>query len=377
MKEYELQATCLFGLEGILGEEIEALGYRRIETIDGRITFKGGADAIARSNLWLRTAERVFIKVGGFHAETFDDLFEGTKALDWSEFIGPDDAFPVKGHSIRSKLYGIPGCQSIVKKAIVDSLGSEYGITQFPEEGTRLQIEFFILNNEVSMLLDTTGVGLHKRGYRTEANGAPLKETLAAALVKLSRPREEVLLYDPFCGSGTIPIEAALIMTNTAPGINRTFAAEEYDCLPHDVWRLAREEAHDLRQDTRFEAQGSDIDPECVRTSIANVRRAGVDNIVKIFRRDALKIVKEDRRGTIVCNPPYGERLMEKNDARELYRNMGKVFSGLAPWQIYILAADEDFPKLYGKRPDKVRKLYNGMIKCNYYQYFKNKVTLK
>lgn len=372
MREYQLQATCLFGLEGLLGEEIESLGYKRTETIDGRITFTGGADAVARSNLWLRTAERVFIKVGGFHAETFDELFEGTKALGWSDFIGPDDAFPVKGHSIRSKLYGIPGCQSIVKKAIVDNLAAEYGMTRFPEEGTRLQIEFFILNNEVTMLLDTTGVGLHKRGYRTEANGAPLKETLAAALVKLSRPREEVLLYDPFCGSGTIPIEAALIMSNTAPGINRSFAAEEYDCLPSDIWKRAREEARDLRRETSFEAWGSDIDPECVRTSEANAKRAGAEKWVRFFCRDALKIVKEDRRATIVCNPPYGERLMEKNGARELYRGMGKTFAGLSPWQIYVLAADEDFPRLYGRRPDKVRKLYNGMIKCNYYQYFKN-----
>ena len=235
-----------------------------------------------------------------------------------------------------------------------------------------MQIEFFILNDMVTMLLDTTGVGLHKRGYRTEANGAPLKETLAAALVKLSRPREEVLLYDPFCGSGTIPIEAALMMTNTAPGINRTFAAEDYDSLPRDIWSMAREEAGDLRRVTAFEAWGSDIDPDCVATSKANVKRAGVGDNVRIFRRDALKIVKEDRRGTIVCNPPYGERLMEKNEARELYRGMGKAFAGLAPWQIYILAANEDFPRLYGRRPDKVRKLYNGMIKCNYYQYFKN-----
>ena len=369
---YRLQATCLFGLEGILGREIDKLGYKRIETIDGRVTFEGPEDAVARSNLWLRTAERVFIVAGRFHAETFDDLFEGTKALPWSDYIGPEDAFPVKGHSIRSRLYGIPGCQSIVKKAIVDSLSPDLGITVFPETGVKIQIEFFILNDDVTMLIDTSGVGLHKRGYRTQANDAPLKETLASALVQLSRPREEVLLYDPFCGSGTIPIEAAMLMSDTAPGINRSFAAEDYDFLTGDIWSRAREEARDLRKSTQFEAWGSDVDEECVKTSLANLKRADLPVNVKFFKRDALKITKEDRRATIVCNPPYGERLGDKRTARELYRGMGRTFSALSPWQIYILTSDDQFQHFYGKRADKVRKLYNGMIKCNYYQYFKN-----
>ncbi len=374
MAQYELTATCLFGLEGLLGDEITALGYERTETIDGRVSFKGDADAIARSNLWLRTAERVLIKVGSFHAETFEELFEGTKALGWSEFIGPDDAFPVKGHSVRSKLFAIPSCQSIIKKALVDNLGGEYGISVFPEDGTKVQVVFFILNDEVTLLIDTTGVGLHKRGYRPAANAAPLRETLAAALVKISRPREEVLLYDPMCGSGTIPIEAALMMTNTAPGMHRSFAAEDFDSLPMDIWARAREEACDLQQlSSSFEAWGSDIDAEALDIARENVKRAGMQDHIRIFRRDVLKIVKEDRRATIVCNPPYGERLMDKKEAQALYRGMGRAFAGLSPWQIYVITSDESFPKLYGRRPDKIRRLYNGMIKCNYYQYFKNK----
>lgn len=374
MAQYELTATCLFGLEGLLGDEITALGYERTETIDGHVSFRGDDLAIARSNLWLRTAERVLIKVGSFHAESFEQLFEGTKSLDWSRFIGPDDAFPVKGHSVRSKLFAIPSCQSIIKKALVDNLGGEYGMSSFPEEGARVQVVFFILNDEATLYIDTTGVGLHKRGYRPAANAAPLRETLAAALVKISRPREEVLLYDPMCGSGTIPIEGALMMTNTAPGISRSFAAEDFDSLPLDIWSRAREEAHDL-QDLAcgFEAWGSDIDPEAIKIAKENVARAGMEQHVKIFRRDVLKIVKEDRRATIVCNPPYGERLMDKKEAQSLYRAMGRAFAGLSPWQIYVITSDESFPKLYGRRPDKIRRLYNGMIKCNYYQYFKNK----
>ena len=373
MARYELTATCLFGLEGLLGDEITALGYERTETIDGHVSFIGDDLAIARSNIWLRTAERVLIKVGRFHAESFEELFEGTKSLDWASFVGPDDAFPVKGHSVRSKLFAIPSCQSIIKKALVDKLGDEYGITTFPEDGAKIQIVFFILNDEVTLYIDTSGVGLHKRGYRPAANAAPLRETLAAALVKISRPREEVLLYDPMCGSGTIPIEAALMMTNTAPGINRSFAAEEYDFLPLDIWSRARQEAREAQQlDSGFEAWGSDIDPEALDIARANVARAGMEGHIRIFRRDVLKIVKEDRRATIVCNPPYGERLMDKKEAQALYRGMGCAFAGLAPWQIYVITSDEDFPRLYGRRPDKIRRLYNGMIKCNYYQYFKN-----
>ncbi len=373
MKKYQFVATCLFGLEKLLGEEIDALGYKRLETIDGRITFEGPIEAIARCNINLRVAERVYILVGSFPAPTFDALFEGTKALDWDEWILEEDAFPVTGHSVKSKLTSIPDCQKIIKKAVVDSLSEVYGIKQFSEEGAKLRIEFFILNDVASLMIDTSGTPLFKRGYRTESNAAPLRETLAAALVKLSRPRENVLTWDPFCGSGTIPIEAAMQMTNTAPGFNRTFAAEEFFTLPMDIWTRAREEARDNIISTDFEAYGSDIDPKCIEIANANIKRAGMTKNVKCFVRDALTIEKGERRGTIVCNPPYGERLMDRQSCEKLYRRMGEHFKTLEPWQIYIITSHDSFEKLYGKKADKVRKLYNGMIKCNYYQYFKKK----
>ncbi len=371
MQTYKFVATCLFGLEKLLGEEIDALGYKRLETIDGRVTFEGPIDAIARCNINLRVAERVFILVGQFPAPSFDALFEGTKTLPWDEWILEEDEFPVTGHSVKSKLTSIPDCQKIVKKAIVDSLGAVYGIEHFVEEGAKVRVEFFILNDIATLMIDTSGTPLFKRGYRTESNAAPLRETLAAALVKLSRPRENVLTWDPFCGSGTIPIEAAMLMTNTAPGINREFAAEDFFTLPMDIWSKAREEARDNIIKTDFEAFGSDIDPKCIEIATANIKRAGMENNVKVFVRDALKIEKGEHRGTIVCNPPYGERLMDKQSAEKLYREMGKHFKTLEPWQIYIITSHPYFEKFYGKKADKVRKLYNGMIKCNYYQYFK------
>ncbi|MBE6573800.1 MAG: class I SAM-dependent RNA methyltransferase, partial [Ruminococcaceae bacterium] len=306
MKTYKFVATCLFGLEKLLGEEIDALGYKRLETIDGRVSFEGTIDAIARCNINLRVAERVYILVGSFPAPTFDALFEGTKALMWDEWILEDDEFPVTGHSVKSKLTSIPDCQKIVKKAVVDSLGAVYGIERFSEEGSRVRVEFFILNDIAHLMIDTSGVPLFKRGYRTESNAAPLRETLAAALVKLSRPRENVLTWDPFCGSGTIPIEAAMQMTNTAPGLNREFAAEDFYTLPMDIWTRAREEARDNIVKSDFIAYASDIDPKCIEITEANIRRAGMERNVKFFVRDALEIEKGDMRGTIVCNPPYG-----------------------------------------------------------------------
>ena len=280
----QLVATCLFGLEHLLGEEIEALGYEKISTIDGRVTFLGDEQAVALSNIFLRYAERVFIKVGSFRAETFDQLFEGTKALSWPDFIGKNDTFPVKGHSIKSKLFSIPDCQAIVKRAVVASMTERYGITQFPEEGVKYQIEFFILNDECTLMIDTSGVALHKRGYRREANAAPIRETLACAIAATSRPRENVLLWDPFCGSGTIPIEAAMIMTKRAPGLNREFSAEKFDFLSKTIWSETREEAKDMIDDSNlFEAFGSDIDPKVLDFAKANAKRAGVDGRIKFF----------------------------------------------------------------------------------------------
>ena len=367
----QLVATCLFGLERLLGEEIEALGYERISTIDGRVTFVGDEEAVALSNVFLRYAERVFIKLGSFRAESFEELFEGTRALPWHEFIGRDDAFPVKGHAIKSKLHSIPDCQAIVKKAVVRSMSAHYGMEIFPETGVKYQIEFFILNDEATLMIDTSGTALHKRGYRKDALGAPIRETLAAAIAATSRPRENVLLWDPMCGSGTIAIEAAMLMRNIAPGRGRHFAAEEFPFIGRKVWDTAREEAFDVECDSPFEAFATDIDPEAVALATKNVSLAGVDKNVRVFLSDARKISAEGRRGTIVTNPPYGERLGTLREAEQLYREIGEHFRSLSPWQVYVITSHPSFERFYGKKADKVRKLYNGMLPCYLYQYFK------
>ena len=371
--KFQLVATCLFGLEHLLGEEIDALGYERVSTIDGRVTFLGDSEAVALSNIFLRYAERVFIKLGSFPAESFEELFEGVRALPWSDFIGANDAFPVKGHSIKSKLTSIPDCQKIVKKAVVRSLEARYGISVFPEEGVKYQIEFFILNDVATLMIDTSGVALHKRGYRRDSNAAPIRETLAAAIAKTSRPRDEVLLWDPMCGSGTIAIEAAMMMRNIAPGLKRHFAAEAFPFIPASIWRSAREEAKDGERVTDFEVFASDIDPTSVELARKNAAIAGVGDTVKTFLKDARRIKADGRRATIVTNPPYGERLGEIRDVERLYREIGEHFRSLAPWQVYIITSHPSFERLYGKRADKVRKLYNGMIPCYLYQFFKNK----
>lgn len=368
----QLVATCLFGLEKLLGEEIDALGGRRLETMDGRVTFEGEETLVAAANLRLRCAERVYIRIGSFEATDFDALFEGVKALPWEEWIGKNDAFPVKGHAIRSRLFSVPDCQSIVKKAVAERLSSAYGNQWFCEEETKYQIEFFLFKDIATLMIDTSGVALHKRGYRPIAGEAPLRETLAAAMAMLSRPREDVLFWDPFCGSGTIAIEAALLQTNQAPGLERNFAGEAFARLPQQMWREERIRAlADIRHDSRFEVWASDIDAAVLKTAAENAERAGVSDRIRFFAQDATKIQKPDRRGTVVCNPPYGERLMTPKQAEALYRAMGQAFAALDPWQIYILTSSETFQTLYGRRADKVRKLYNGMIPCWFYQYFK------
>ena len=368
----DLVATCLFGLEKQLGEEIDALGAKRTETIDGRIYFEGDESILANANIRLRFAERVFINMGSFNAYSFEELFEGTKALPWEMLIGEDDAFPVKGHAIKSKLFSIPDCQSIVKKAIVTRLSEKYSKKWFSEEGTKYQVEFFILKDKATLMIDTSGVPLHKRGFRPESGAAPLRETLAAAIAATTRPRDNVLLWDPFCGSGTIAVEAAMMMKNIAPGLERSFAAESFAAIPANVWKDARRKAmSEIKIDTEFEAWGSDVDESVLEIAREYARRAGVDDCVKFFRANALEIRKPDRRGTIVCNPPYGERLMTMPEVEELYRGMGKHFARFEPWQIYVITSCESFQHLYGRKADKVRKLYNGMIPCNLYQYFK------
>lgn len=372
----ELVATCLFGLEKQLGEEIDALGCKRLDTMDGRVTFLGSEADIARANIRLRCAERIYIRVGSFPARSFTELFDGVRALPFEDFIGPDDAFPVKGHAIRSKLYSVPDCQSIVKKAVVERLSSSYGLKWFPEEGAKYQIEFFIFKDIATLMIDTSGVALHKRGYRPAAGAAPLRETLAAAMALTSRPREEILFWDPFCGSGTIVIEAAMILKNIAPGLDRTFAAMDFDCLHQGIWKDAADEARDLiRRDAAPELLGSDLDEKVLQYARENAERAGVSDCIRFFRADARRIEKPsaDRRGTVVSNPPYGERLMELREVEALYREIGRQFAQLDPWQIYILTSHQKFEALYGRRADKIRKLFNGMIPCNLYQYFRPK----
>lgn len=368
-------ATCLFGLEKPLGAEIDALGLERISTMDGRVTFRGAPADCARANINLRCAERVYILVGSFPAPTFDALYEGTRSLDWESFIGKNDAFPVKGHSIKSALSSIPDCQKIIKKAAADRLGSKYGLVFLPETGVKYQIEFFIFKDVAALMIDTSGVALHKRGYRPEANAAPLRETLAAALVINARLREDILLWDPFCGSGTIAIEGVMLMTHRAPGLFRSFAGEDFAALPHELWESARDEAEAAVIDTDFHARGTDIDPDAIETARANARRAGVSKYIDFYQEDARKLQKPDCRGTLICNPPYGERMMSMRDAEKLYRDMGTVFRAMEPWQVYVLTSCEYFERLYGRRADAVRKLYNGMIPCFLYQFFRKQAA--
>ena len=368
-----LAATCLFGLEKQLGEEIDALGLKRVETIDGRVLFEGEEKDIPRANINLRLAERVLIVLGRFHAESFTELFDGTNSLRWEDWIGKIDEFPVSGHSIKSRLTSIPDCQKIVKKAIVDRLSGAYGISWFEETGVKYKIEFFILKDEAMLMIDTSGVALHKRGYRPDAGAAPLRETLAAAIALTSRPCEDILFWDPFCGSGTIAIEAAMIARKIAPGLNRKFSAEQYPQISADLWSIAREEAMDIEiKDSKFEAWASDIDEDILDVTYENALRAGVEDNLNIFCADARKIEKPDgRRGTIVCNPPYGERMGEMKEIEMLYRDIGRHFASFDPWHIYVITACDYFERLYGRRADKTRKLYNGMLPCTFYQFFK------
>ena len=369
-------ATCMFGLEGLLGAQIDALGYKRTETMDGRITFVGGSEAGAVCNIHLRFAERLYLNLGKFHADTFDALFEGTKALPWEEWIGRDDAFPVRGHAIKSTLYSVPDCQRIIKKAAATRLGNAYGLTTLPETGLKYQIDFFLFRDEITLMIDLSGVPLHKRGYRPQTVQAPLRETLGAAVASLARPRENVLFCDPFCGSGTIVIEAAMMMRNIAPGLSRGFAAEAYPAFPKQLWKDVRDAARQTASEikTEFACRASDIDPNVLEIAKECAKRAGVADCITFACADARDLTTGGVRGTVATNPPYGERLMADGDVDALYREIGAAWKqNLERWQIYVLTSHTDFQRLYGRRADKVRKLYNGMIPCNLYQFFKNK----
>lgn len=370
----EFVATCLFGLEGLVGEEIESLGYKRLETIDGRVRFEAEADAAATCNINLRYAERLFVLIGAFKAQSFEDLFEGTYALPFGDFIGKYDQFPVKGHSIRSKLFSIPDCQRIIKKAVVKKLSDKYKTAVFEETGTKYQIEFFILNDNVSVMIDTSGAGLHKRGYRELSGIAPLRETLAAAMVKLSRPRENVIICDPMCGSGTIAIEAALYVTNTAPGLYRRFAGEELSFIPKDCWSREREAAAGRITAPITSVFGSDNDKGVLAVARENAAKAGVGDCICFYEGDARGFDSPvaGARGTVITNPPYGERMGDIGESRSLYKDFGiRLKESVPNWQIYLITNDTEFEKHFGRKADKKRVLYNGMKKCALYQFFK------
>jgi len=367
--EMKLSAPCLFGLEGLVSDELKRLKAENVQAENGRVLFSGGVEFIAKANISLACAERVQILVGEFDAQSFDALFEGTKALPWENFIPKDGAFPVKGHSLNSKLFSVPDCQAIVKKAVVERLKSKYGISWFGETGAKYQISFMIMKDKASLYLDTSGAGLHKRGYRPVGNAAPLRETLAAAMVRLSRYRGREEFNDPFCGSGTIPIEAALAAKNRAPGIFRRFEAENWPLVPKAVWDAEREAAKAREFSGEYRIWGGDTDAKSIETALVNARRAGVSDIITFETADARNFRRETRAGLIVTNPPYGERIMEKEEAEELYRAFGRAFRALDGWKLYLLSSHTEFERTFGKTADKKRKLYNGMIKCDLFMY--------
>ena len=360
----------LLGVEGLTANELRRMNMEGVRVENGRVFCQGGPRDIARLNLQLRTGERVLILLGTFPAPTFEDLFQGTRALPWDNFIPKDGAFPVKGFSLNSALHSIPACQSIVKKAVATRLGQVYHQETLPENSALYQIQFSIMKDVASLMLDTSGAGLYKRGYRAVGVAAPLRETLAAAMVLLSGYRGRDPFCDPFCGSGTIAIEAALIAKNRAPGLNRTFAAQKWAWLPSQVWVDGAGEAMDLEFDGDYDIWGGDIDPSAVRIAQDNAVKADVEDLVHFEVADARSFSRQEPYGRIVTNPPYGERLMEKQEAEELYRDFGRATEGLpSGWRINLLSSHTEFERTFGRKADKKRKLYNGMIKCDLFQY--------
>lgn len=376
MSEFEYIAPCHFGLEAILKREIGDLGYEITEVEDGRVSFKGDEAAICRANIFLRSAERILLKVGSFTATTYDELFEATKALPWEAYIPENGKFWVtKAASVKSKLFSPSDIQSIMKKAMVERLKGVYHMTWFPEDGESFPIRVFLKKDVVTVGLDTTGESLHKRGYRKFTPKAPIAENLAAALIMLTPWKQDRILVDPFCGSGTIPIEAAMMAANMAPGMNREFTAETWaHLIPKKAWYQAGEEAVSLiRNDVDTDIQGYDLDPECVEMARKNAALAGVDHLIHFQRRPMAELSHPKKYGFIITNPPYGERLEEKKDLPALYRTLGERYRMLDSWSMYIITAYEQTEKDIGKKADKNRKIYNGMMKTYFYQYMGSK----
>lgn len=364
---------CLLGLEGPIADELKRLEMADVVSENGRVYFSGGPSQLARANICLRVGERVLVELGQYDALSFDQLFEGAKALPWERLIPKDGAFPVKGYSLNSKLFSVPDCQRLIKKAIADRLSGVYGIQWFEETGPVYQVQFSIMKDRVSLCVDSSGAGLHKRGYRPAHNAAPLKETMAAAMVKLARYNGRADFCDPFCGSGTIPIEAALIAKNRAPGLKREFTAMAWRDIPERVWEDERQAALSREYSGDYNILGSDIDPKAVEMARENAERAGVSDIVRFETADALGFDRKTDRGVIVTNPPYGERIMERREAEELYRGFGRAYQAAEHWQLYLLSSHTEFERCFGIPADKKRKLYNGMIKCDLFMYYIDK----
>ena len=370
MDTFTLCIPCLFGLEGLVGDEMRRMNMKNVQVEDRRVFFEGTALDLARANLRCRMGERVMILLGRFYARSFEELYQGVKKIPLEQFIGKSDAFPVKGYSLDSQLHSVPDCQSIVKKAAVDRLGAHYHLGWLPETGPVHQLRFSIKKDLCELFLDTSGVSLHKRGYRAEANIAPLHETMAAAMVTLARYRGRDFFWDPFCGSGTIPIEAALIALNRAPGLGRTFAAQNWDFLDKNIWQQARQEAKDLEYRGEYRILGTDLDPDCVKLSQANAVKAGVGKWISFRQADATKMSLPSDRGLIVCNPPYGERMLQQRQAQQLIHALGRHLRYADGWHKYMISSDPEFEHCFGAQATKKRKLYNGRLQCNVYMYY-------
>ncbi|MHB1626788.1 MAG: THUMP domain-containing class I SAM-dependent RNA methyltransferase [Bacilli bacterium] len=367
---YTLMATAPLGLEAVVTRELESLGFAGLTVENGRVLYQTDAAGICRSNLWLRTADRVMLVVGQFTATTFDELFEGTKALPWAELLPKDASFPVEGRSVKSQLSSVPACQSIVKRAIVASLEENYGQRWFEESGASYAIEASLLKDTVTIALDTSGQGLHKRGYRTLTGPAPLKETLAAALILLSRWTPQRPFADPLCGTGTLAVEAALIGANIAPGHARTFACESFAWMPAKAMETAKREAFELRRPLAdIHIHASDIDTEAARLTARHAELAGVTDAVRVTRAPLAQFSAQGEYGCIVTNPPYGERMGSEKEVRTLYKDLGRVAQQNPTWSVFTITSHPAFERLFGRRADKNRKLYNGRIECHFYQY--------
>ncbi len=377
MENIRMRCPCVMGLESVIKGELRRLDAQDITVTDGCVEFSGDFNMLARANLNLRSAERVQIVLGSFKAVTLDQLVDGVKALPFEQYIGKNDAFPVKGRLIDTTLQAsLPVCQKRVKIGAVKRLGQVYGLEYLPETGTAYQIQFFIHKDIATIVLDTSGPGLHKRGYRQQANIAPIRETLAAGILDIARIYPDTQLYDPCCGSGTMLIEAALKARNIAPGIYRRFAAEKWPAIPQKVWQQERERAKSLirpSDEVTFKGIGGDIDSDSVALVLNNSRKAGVAKLITATNKNMLDFVPPTEKSLVVCNPPYGERLLEADEAEELCREMGKVFVPSKTTEYFIISSLDDFESLFGRKADKRRKLYNGMVKCQLYMYFREK----